>query len=107
MIGEIIDEFEVSLTRKRAAAPSAFTNGIATLGADVSAPFTGAVVPASPTAMLRLPEGRRSDRAIEVYTETDLVVADVTNGTRADVVTYEGRDYEVLDVRDWNDEGGF
>lgn len=48
-----------------------------------------------------LPEGRRQTEAFRLYTETRLIAANDNTGVNADLVEYEGADYEVLSVDRW------
>lgn len=66
-----------------------------------------AIQPASGRQLQRLPEGKRNSESIGIWTTTALRTADVAAGVEADVVTYKGAQYQVENVRDWMDSGGF
>jgi len=54
--------------------------------------------------LLQLPEADRNNEAIRVYTKDRLYVADA--GFSADVVEYQGRDWRIIQVLDYAQQGG-
>lgn len=54
-----------------------------------------AVQPARPTEVANLPEGIRTKGAITLYSETPMQAADEHARCSGDVVTYDGRDWQV------------
>ena len=43
-----------------------------------------------------LPEGRRSSRAVKIYSDTELLPAEQTSGQNADQVRWQGKQWEIV-----------
>ena len=43
-----------------------------------------------------LPEGRRSSRAVKIYSDTQLLPAEQTSGQNADQVMWQGKQWEIV-----------
>jgi hypothetical protein len=43
-----------------------------------------------------LPEGRRNSRAVKIYSGVELLPAEQTTGQNADLVTWQGKPWEVI-----------
>lgn len=43
-----------------------------------------------------LPEGRRNSRAVKIYSGDELLLAEQTTGQNADLVTWQGKQWEVM-----------
>lgn len=79
-------------------------NGKPTLGADgifrdapvVELHVMASVQPLKATEMQALPEGRRGARAVKVYSDTELYMAEQMTGQQADRFVWLGRMYEVI-----------
>ncbi len=54
-----------------------------------------------------LPEGRRVEDSIAVYTSADLRTDQTPAGPKADRVAYQGKQYEVQKLFDWVANGNF
>lgn len=65
----------------------------------VSPSPVGTVQPARGNDMLRLPEGRRNSVAIRIISRTELRIASGATATQADVVVWDGREWEVEQVQ--------
>lgn len=59
----------------------------------------GSVQPASGRTLTIMPDMARVDGSIEIYTRYRLTTA--ADGMSADIVTWQGRDYEVVTVVPW------
>lgn len=57
--------------------------------------------------LLRLPEGRRSEKVIALFTGTELKTAGAPGGSGADLVEHAGEVFEVEAVDDWSQHGGY
>lgn len=60
------------------------------------------VQPLKPSEIQMLPEGRRNVEAIKVYTELKMFVSDEFNKKNASLILYDGKNYEVHMVSNWN-----
>lgn len=103
MIGEIIGSFAQAFTLLRRG-PGSFTSGRYLPAAQVASAFTGAVAPATPEDLKRLPEGLRTEGALVFFTEAELRTAREPaspSGWDADQILYRGRLWEVQSVEDW------
>lgn len=105
MIGEIIADFAVPLELHRRG-NGTMVNGRYFKGAITVTPLDAAVVPAVGETLQRLPEGLRTERVIQLFSETALRTVKVA-GNDADEVLYSGKLYQIHHVSDWNDQGGF
>lgn len=99
-IGEMIDDFAVTVTRRRFA-QGALVSGRFVKGAPTDAPYSCAVVPAPARELLKLPEGMRTQDVKCVYSRT------ILQTEPADEITHNGIVYEVFKSEDWNDQGLF
>jgi len=87
--------------------PSAGTriNGVWADGADVIVTITACIQPATPEDLLRLPEGRREQASIIVFTTDALQTEDKANALNPDRIVYDGAEWEVADVEDFSKYG--
>lgn len=65
------------------------------------------VQPVNTKQLQLLPEGQRSEGAVVVYSVERLCTAAISKVKVADLVTYEGVDYEVQTFQDWMELGGY
>lgn len=65
-------------------------------------PFTASVQPLRPNEIQILPEHRRNSESIKIYTSQRLFNSDEKNSIPADVVTHDGKKYEIHKVWNWN-----
>ncbi len=96
-----MSQFREPLTVKRKDDATVFTKGKAQNGATSDVDITASVQPLRPDEMGLLPEGRRDSEAFRLYTATELLPADEATGKNADMVVYNGKDYEVLSCARW------
>lgn len=94
---------ELAITRRAAAT---YSNGRPVPGSTTSLEVVATVVPAGPEDVQLLPEGRRSERTLQLFTKVALQAPRV-GGVAGDIATVDGEPYEVLRVEDWNDAGAF
>jgi hypothetical protein len=88
--------------------------GADVIGADgfsTEAPTTNLTIeihfePTKQEDMLKLPEGKRKEQMITGLSVDELKTADVPDGTDADVIERNGRDWEVIHVERW-DQGNY
>lgn len=71
------------------------TNGRPVYPAPSTVDITAGIAPASRDSLRRLPEGTRTDKAVDVYAEAALQTADEGGASRGDRFVYDGRTYEV------------
>jgi len=60
------------------------------------------VQPLKPSEIKMLPEGRRNIESIKIYTELKMFISDEKNKRNASIVEYDGKNYEVHMVFNWN-----
>ena len=96
-----MSQFREPLTVKRQDAAAVYTDGVGQDGSTSNVPITASVQPLRANEMELLPEGRRDGEAFRLYTSTELFPADEKTGKNADVVVYNGREYEVLSCARW------
>ena len=63
--------------------------------------ITASVQPLTGKEMELLPEGRRESQSYKLYSATKLLTVKTAPKDNADLVTYDGRNFEVLIVEDW------
>lgn len=88
------------------------TQGLVIPGATTDLVFSAQVTPATGKDLQRLPEGQRTTRAIRVLTTTSLETAtsdpsSTSSRRRADLVLYQGGQFEVQHVARWDAQGNF
>lgn len=76
-------------------AMGSYVSGVWTSGALTTLSVKAVVLPVEPTEMAELELGQHVKGAIRLYTETELKTVSETDKTHADVVTWQGHDYEV------------
>ena len=84
----------------RRAAPT-YVDGILVPGSTSSLTIVARPRPATGRDLLRLPEGRRSVETRIFETTTLLLVADQAGANNSDLVSIEGRLWEVQHVEEW------
>jgi hypothetical protein len=77
------------------------TTGRGTPGASSSVSIVAAAVPLSGRDLMRLPEGRRSEERLIVFTTTQLYTGEQNATYEADQVAVQGRTWEVESVETW------
>lgn len=98
---DLIDELATeSLTVKRYA-PGSWDTGRFVRGAESSVTFTASVQQLTPNETEQLPEHKRNKESIKIYTSERLFQADEKTQTPADIVTHDGKEYEVQKVGNW------
>lgn len=106
MSGTLADFVSDTLTVTRAADAGTYTDGIFVPPTTSTVSIAALVVPVvGGEQLLRLPEGRRSRDAIEVYSASALRVD--APGQKPDVIAYNGHSWEVDVVDDWSGAGNF
>lgn len=80
-----------------------YVNGKPVFGAPFAFTIEASVQPIKLSDMERLPEGRRSQRAFRLYTDSTLQTL-VEGQSNPDVVTIYGEAYEVLAVDSWQND---
>lgn len=93
----------LAVTRRGAAS---IVNGLHVPGSTTSLQMTAVVVPASPEDTQVLPEGRRTERILQLFTKEPLQTPRIGVGA-GDLVAVAGESYEVLHVEDWTSSGAF
>lgn len=71
-------------------------NGRYTMPEQIEVSVMVSVQPLKATEMEALPEGRRSARAVKIYSSVELFMADQKYGQQADQFDWLGRRYEVV-----------
>lgn len=70
-------------------------------GADTTLPIMASIQPVSGSDLVLLPENRREEELLKLYTDTLLIGAEKGSPTNCDIVTIDGFDYEVVKVFPW------
>ena len=91
---------EVTVKRYEA---STIDHGRFVSGAETEFTAIISVQPVTGRELLNLPEAQRTKGVLKGYTVTELKTADETGKTKADVVVYKGKNYEVQTVEDWGE----
>jgi hypothetical protein len=65
------------------------------------------VQPVEPEEIEHIEEGRRTKGAIKIFTVDELKVSSVENQTQPDVVLWNGNEYQVEEVKNWCEAGGY
>lgn len=98
----LLTENTATITRY---APGAYVNGRWVDGESTTLTIRGSIQPARGRDLRRLPEGQRVSGAVAIYTATTLRTAseasDAGGASRADVLHWQGRDWEVSVVDVW------
>jgi len=81
--------------------PSTSVKGRTSPGTETPFQFTSSVQPASGKEKLTLPEGVREKNVLRLYTSTLLKSVSEKNNTRADIITIDGDEFEVIRVLPW------
>jgi hypothetical protein len=76
-------------------------------GASSTFEIIASIQPTNGRDLLRLPEGLRTKQLLSVWTDTPLRTADAPSGPKADVITYQGRQFQVETVLDWAESGEY
>ena len=100
-LSDAVLEFASTYTVTRRAA-GAYVNGRHQPGTTSSFTIQAAVMPLSGRDLLRLPEGMRSSELLSVFTPTKLQLAG-----QPDTIAIGDGTYEVQEMEDWSELGGF
>ncbi|WP_248322031.1 hypothetical protein [Caballeronia sp. Sq4a] len=95
------DFVDTSLTCTRSA-QTVGDDGMA-VNAPTVTPFSGVVTNDSGDQLRRRPDGTMIEGSITIHTRFQLI--DGKTGFDADIVTWQGRQYTVVNVRDWSTYG--
>ena len=71
------------------------------VGSDTMLSITASIQPISGSDLVLLPENRREEELIKLYTDTLLIGAIKGSSTNCDIVIIDGLDYEVVKVFPW------
>ena len=92
----------VTMVVRRQTASSYTAKGRWTTPAETTISIDGAVQPMTPKEILREVDSRHVKAAIKVYSEDPFIMADEATKVQPDVIVYNGEDYEVYAVSDWD-----
>ncbi len=97
-----------SITVKRTATGT-YTAGVYVAGSVSTISVTGNIQPANPDYINQIKdinlEGKDTTAMIQIFTESPLYTVDDSPSQKADVITYNGADYEVRRVATWSGIG--
>jgi hypothetical protein len=96
----------VQATLKRRGA-GGYVKGVYSGGTVTTSTIPVVFWPASAREIERLPEGLRTREVIGIAAKIRLMVAEDTTGTQADVLTVEGRDYEIQKASAYISQAGY
>ena len=93
--------FRRPLTVTRKSAVDTYVKGVLQVAAASTVSITASVQPLKPNEMELLPEGRRESEAFRLYTSTKLFPAEDSTKKNADIVSIDGKNFEVLSCATW------
>lgn len=89
-----------TLTLSRPAAGS-YVNGVWVEGAVTQSFFEASVQPLAGKEIELLPEERRNTESYKLFTDTELLTVNTSSRRNADIITIDGRNFEVYSVKSW------
>lgn len=69
--------------------------------------ISAVVQPTPARVMAQLVDGEMNAEGITIFTTENIQVSDQTTGIDSDLVTYQGRTFKVMQVRDWRVTHGY
>lgn len=90
-----------SVTLTRYSAGSYDSHGRWVDGSSSQSSISASVQPLSGLELQDLPENRRTDETIAVYSETEIKEGSIQDQRQPDIITHDGKDYEVQRVESW------
>ena len=96
-----MSSFRSTFTLKRKSAADTYVNGKLVAGATTTTTIEASVQPLKGQEMLLLPEARRTSQAVNIYTDTQLRLANTAAGYNADIVSAFGSDFEIISCEPW------
>jgi hypothetical protein len=87
-----------TITRKAA---GTYTNGTYSPGAITTISAVGSIQPLSGREQLSLSELQRAKEIYKIYTATELFTVDESAGKKADLVSFQGKVFEVQKIEKW------
>lgn len=97
---DLIATFGETVTVTRYTAGS-YTNGVWSDGGSSTFTAVMSIQPLKGQELLKLPEAERTMNYMKGYSSVELKTSSQNGQTKADVVTYQGKDYEVQAVESW------
>src|SRR6056297_1476148 len=97
----IIGNVSENATLRRVSAGSYDASGVWREGVVSETTISGSMQPASQRDLEELPEGRRISEGMKLYTAAPLFTALSSEEKNADIIAYDGKEYEVVSVRNW------
>lgn len=98
----LIDSLATETLSVQRYADGEWVDGRYNRGAPTTVTFEASVQPLRPNEVQVLPEHRRNSEAVKIYTVERLFNSDEKNTIPADVVTHDGKQYEILQVSNWS-----
>lgn len=90
-----------TLSVKRYAAGS-WVEGRFVRGDESTTQILASVQPLSPNEIVKLPEHMRNRETLKIYTGDRLFLGDEKSGKSGDIITHDGREFEVQKVENWH-----
>jgi len=84
-------------------AASSYVSGRWVAGSTSELTVRASIQPATADQLQRLPEALRTKEARAVFSTTKLLTANESTGGKADLVSIDGEDFEVQEVKDWGE----
>lgn len=92
----------------RRPAPGSYVNGRWVEGATTDSTITASIQPLTGEDMEELPEARRESEGYNMYTSTQVrTVQEAGSNQNADRIVFNGKEYEVHQVRPWQNNTNF
>lgn len=101
----LIDAFSEQVTVTRDDASGTWSNGVFVPNGTTQFTVKMSVQPMNGKELLNVPEAQRTRRLVKGYCATELKTGDQESVQQADIVTYNGSDFEVQTVEYWRSSG--
>jgi hypothetical protein len=101
----VIESFLTGIYTVTRTQPATFTDGRAVSGSTSTFTTRACIQPASGRQLKELPEGSRSDEAVAIYSESELLTVGATQ--EADTLVYRGEVWQVQNVKRWDELGNY
>ena len=93
--------FAEDITLSRPNASGSYVDGLWEDSARSTSTIRGSFQPIRGNELVNLPEAQRTRELVKIYTEAELRTEDTTAKTVADILIYNGIEYEVIQVSIW------
>lgn len=100
-IQQMIEQFGDSVTVTRSNTGGSWVNGYYQGNGTTEIETTMSIQPLNGRELINMPEAQRTKQYMKGYSYIELFVADEVNKRDCDIISYDGKDYEVQSVEKW------